>query len=209
MDTKKLKKLKEPISPKWRVQSAIPKNNPTHVMMVAYTDARGVQDRLDEVVGMENWQVRYYECMGKQFCEIGIRINGEWIWKGDSGSKSKTEAEKGETSDSFKRASVAWGIGREMYQYGVVKLNARKYGSAYYPCDSSGNFLKGDKLYELCNSMTNKEELEVEFDNEIEERDLATALIECENRDDKIKLWGSLSEEEQLKFKKLFECYEV
>ena len=56
---------------------------------------------------------------------MGIRIvtldeNGfiksyEWVWKADCGTESQTEKEKGESSDSFKRACVCWGIGRELY----------------------------------------------------------------------------------------------
>ena len=42
---------------KWRVQSA----NSYGAKCVAYVDARDVQDRLDEVVGPENWQVTFKE----------------------------------------------------------------------------------------------------------------------------------------------------
>ena len=38
-----------------------------------------------------------------------------WVWKWDCGTESNTEKEKGEASDSFKRACVNWGIGRELY----------------------------------------------------------------------------------------------
>ena len=39
----------------------------------------------------------------------------EWIFKSDCGVESNTEAQKGEASDSFKRACFNWGIGRELY----------------------------------------------------------------------------------------------
>ena len=39
----------------------------------------------------------------------------EWIGKEDTGTESNTEADKGLASDSFKRACVNWGIGRELY----------------------------------------------------------------------------------------------
>lgn len=72
---------------------------------------------LDETVGSEHWQRKHYECKGNLFCEIGIydESTGQWIWKGDCGSESNTEKEKGEASDSFKRAGFNWGIGRELY----------------------------------------------------------------------------------------------
>ena len=38
-----------------------------------------------------------------------------WVSKQDVGTESYTEAEKGQASDSFKRACFNWGIGRELY----------------------------------------------------------------------------------------------
>ncbi|HHX69284.1 MAG TPA: hypothetical protein GX708_14710, partial [Gallicola sp.] len=40
---------------------------------------------------------------------------GEWVKKQDVGTESYTEKEKGQASDSFKRAGFNWGIGRELY----------------------------------------------------------------------------------------------
>ena len=39
----------------------------------------------------------------------------EWIYKQDVGVESYTEKEKGQASDSFKRACFNLGIGRELY----------------------------------------------------------------------------------------------
>ena len=157
--------LKKPIHLKWRVSRAIPnKQNPTHVIMVGYIDSRDVQDRLDEVLGAENWQTKYFECKGKQFCEIGIKINNEWVWKGDNGEESMTAKGKGETSDSFKRAAVHWGINRFTYQVGEVKLNCKLYGDKPFPVDDKGNFLKGKNLYDICNNLGKVDELGVEFE---------------------------------------------
>ena len=54
---------------------------------------------------------------GKPFCRVSIKLPDwpEWVSKSDCGSESNTEAEKGEASDSFKRACFNWGIGRELY----------------------------------------------------------------------------------------------
>ena len=72
---------------------------------LAYIDARDAMDRLDQVLGPENWQRRYPWSDGKRLCcEVGIRINGEWLWKADGGGDTAVEAEKGCFSDSFKRA---------------------------------------------------------------------------------------------------------
>lgn len=205
-----LSKLKEPLESKWRVQSKTPPTNPTHVIMVAYIDSRDVQNRLDEVVGAENWQSKFYECKGKQFCEIGIKIDGEWVWKSDSGSESKTEKEKGETSDAFKRAAVQWGINRVAYSYGTVKLKAKQYGNQYYPCTDSGSFLKGEKLYDECNKMAKVEDFQDEYLDQKESitRDIALEMAQCKDRNDLVIVWQSLTEKEQAMYKPLFDRYE-
>jgi hypothetical protein len=90
------------------------------LVLLLYKDARVDMNILDEAVGSSNWQREHYECKGNLFCRVGIGIarqNGEseWVWKSDCGTESNTEAQKGEASDSFKRACFNWGIGRELY----------------------------------------------------------------------------------------------
>ena len=48
-----------------------------------------------------------------------------WVWKWDAGAESYTEKEKGEASDSFKRACVNWGIGRELYTAPLIFIRAK------------------------------------------------------------------------------------
>lgn len=83
--------------------------------LLLYQNARCGMDILDEVVGAENWQREHYEVKGNMFCRVGIKCGTEWVWKSDCGTESQTEKQKGEASDSFKRACVNWGIGRELY----------------------------------------------------------------------------------------------
>lgn len=92
------------------------------VSLLIYKDARCDMRILDETVGPENWQREHYECKGNLFCRVGINVAYEnlddipiWVWKSDCGTESNTEAQKGEASDSFKRACFNWGIGRELY----------------------------------------------------------------------------------------------
>lgn len=99
------------------------------LVLLLYKDARVDMNILDETVGSENWQREHYECKGNLFCRVGIRCdqvkyreaNGDtgiapdWVYKSDCGTESNTEAQKGEASDSFKRACFNWGIGRELY----------------------------------------------------------------------------------------------
>lgn len=101
-----------------RVQS-VKKNG---LVLLLYKNARVDMNILDETVGPENWTREHYDCKGNLFCNVAININfgnssaePRWVAKSDCGSESNTEAEKGEASDSFKRACVNWGIGRELY----------------------------------------------------------------------------------------------
>lgn len=89
--------------------------NPKGVILLLYKNARCDMNILDETVGAENWQREHYECKGNLFCRVGIKCGDTYVWKSDCGSESNTEAEKGEASDSFKRACFNWGIGRELY----------------------------------------------------------------------------------------------
>ena len=90
--------------------------------LLLYKDARCDMSILDESVGPMNWQRRHAEHRANLFCSVGINVNHldpyaepMWVWKEDAGAESNTEAEKGHASDSFKRACVNWGIGRELY----------------------------------------------------------------------------------------------
>jgi len=85
------------------------------VTLLLYKDARVDMDILDETVGSNCWQRKHYEVKGNMYCSVGIKCDNEWVWKDDCGTESNTEKEKGEASDSFKRACVNWGIGRELY----------------------------------------------------------------------------------------------
>lgn len=92
------------------------------LVLLLYKDARVDMNILDETVGSENWQNKFYEHKGILFCSLGINTNYEhpelpdrWVWKDDAGVESNTEAEKGNASDARKRSGFAWGIGRELY----------------------------------------------------------------------------------------------
>ena len=123
-----LKKLSEPFSPAqthWRVGSTT--KDKKKCMALAYIDARDVMDRLDEVLGMENWQCRYSHTATKTVCEIGIRIKGEWVWKSNGAGDTAVEADKGALSDAFKRTAVLWGVGRYLYGLETPWVNIDQY----------------------------------------------------------------------------------
>jgi len=83
---------------------------------LAYLDARDVMRRLDEACGFTNWQCRYpLANSGLLICELGLFIDGEWLWRANGAGDTHVEAEKGKCSDAFKRSAVLWGIGRYLY----------------------------------------------------------------------------------------------
>jgi hypothetical protein len=90
-------------------------------MALAYIDARVIQDRLDEVVGVLGWQDEY-ECLpdGSVVCKLRLRLGDEWITKMDVGGPSEQPDEgdrrKAAFSDALKRAAVKFGIGRYLYR---------------------------------------------------------------------------------------------
>ena len=99
------------------------------ITLLLYKDARCDMNILDETVGSFYWQRDHKEIKGTIYCGVGLReaVNGEpaWIWKWDAGAESYTEKEKGEASDSFKRACVNWGIGRELYTAPLIFIRAK------------------------------------------------------------------------------------
>ncbi len=118
-----------------RLQSVkVNKNDPSKsgVILLLYKNARVDMNILDETVCPENWQREHYECKGNLFCRVGINTNYDlpdsleehWVWKSDCGVESNTEAQKGEASDSFKRACFNWGIGRELYTAPLIWVKA-------------------------------------------------------------------------------------
>lgn len=87
------------------------------VSLLLYKDARVDQNILDETFGIFGWQRSHQLIDGNLYCTVSIRNpdTGEWVHKQDVGKESNAEKEKGQASDSFKRACFNLGIGRELY----------------------------------------------------------------------------------------------
>ena len=124
------------------------------VTMLLYKNARVDMAILDETFGAENWQRDHKEVKGNLYCGIGIWDDKKqcWVWKWDCGTESNTEKEKGEASDSFKRAGTNWGIGRELYTSPFIFLpvataayqqNGRTYYKLHNPKELYGIKVKG------------------------------------------------------------------
>ena len=101
-------------------QTSIYNNNGQSVVKVnllLYKDARVDMKVLDELFTPMGWKRTHRLIGDRLYCQVEVwdSEKKEWICKEDVGVESNTEAEKGQASDSFKRACVNWGIGRELY----------------------------------------------------------------------------------------------
>lgn len=85
--------------------------------LLLYKDARADQKILDETFTPFGWKRTHQIIDGNLYCTVEVwdAQKDQWIAKQDVGTVSFTEKEKGQASDSFKRACVNWGIGRELY----------------------------------------------------------------------------------------------
>lgn len=126
--TEKQKQLSKPLeAPEldFRVQSI---NNGGYATVLAYKDARVDMNRLNGVFGVGGWQRKHDVINGNLFCSVGIWNPdiGQWCWVQDVGVESMSAKEKGQASDSFKRACFNLGIGVELYDYPAIsiKLNS-------------------------------------------------------------------------------------
>lgn len=118
----------------WRVGAT--NGEKTRGLALAYIDARVVYDRLDEVCGPAGWQCRYPHANSKTVCEIGILVGDQWVWKANGAGDTDHEAEKGALSDALKRAAVAWGIGRYLYDLTSPWVEIEPRGKSFVIKDS-------------------------------------------------------------------------
>ena len=102
--------------------------NEKGLSLLLYKDARADMKILDEVFGPNNWQRTHEVIGGNLYCNVQIydEQKKQWISKMDVGTESYTEKEKGQASDSFKRACVSVGIGRELYTAPFIWVSAGK-----------------------------------------------------------------------------------
>ena len=108
------------------------------LMLLLYKDARVDQKILDEAFGIFGWQRKHEIIGGNLYCTVSVKNpeTGEWVSKQDVGVESYTEKEKGQASDSFKRACFNLGIGRELYSAPQIWIDKGNYkengkGSTY------------------------------------------------------------------------------
>jgi hypothetical protein len=98
-----------------------------------YITARTAMNRLDSVLGPENWWDEFVPMENAVLCKLTIRLpDGSTVTKADAGGYAGMETrrngeivkddennEKSAFSDSFKRACAKFGVGRYLYRDGV------------------------------------------------------------------------------------------
>lgn len=96
--------------------------------LLLYKDARADMRILDETFGCFGWKRTHQSIDGNLYCTVELwdSEKKEWISKQDVGTVSYTEKEKGQASDSFKRACVTVGIGRELYSAPFIWISSQK-----------------------------------------------------------------------------------
>jgi len=147
----------------WRVLRSVGGN----AYCSAFIDADIARDVLDAAVGAENWQCKFDEFKGNDLCSVGIKIDGEWVWKSDVGAmdedattkKNPSMKIKGEASDAFKRAAKKWGVGAFTDALGEMRVGLKVYdkNGKDYPVDDAGKFLWDKQaLSDFCNRKVRK-----------------------------------------------------
>lgn len=129
--------LAQPFAPEdleWRLQTTM--EDKMRGLAVPYVTNRAIQNRLDDVVGPENWHNEYAPWhKGKkdaQICGISLYFEGRgWVTKWDGAEDTDVEPVKGGLSDSMKRAAVHWGIGRVLYNMDTVWVDIEKRGRSF------------------------------------------------------------------------------
>ncbi len=89
-----------------------------------YITARTVMNRLDNVLGPENWWDEYIPSENSVLCRLSIRLpDGSTLTKADAGGYAgmadQGDDDKSGFSDAFKRAAVKFGVARYLYRDGV------------------------------------------------------------------------------------------
>lgn len=155
-----LEKIKEPFSIKsikFKPQATSKDKN--SALMVAFIDARDVEDRLDNIFGPAGWQFSVAQLQGSKVASVigtlMIKFGEAWISKSDVGEASQDESSyKAAVSDALKRCAVQFGIFRYAYdlKFGWAKaVGGTDYKKEYErPVVPYHSLSDSDKICEDC-----------------------------------------------------------
>jgi hypothetical protein len=109
-----------------------------------YVTARTIMNRLDEVVGPENWWDDFVPLEHSVICRMTIRLpDGTILTKCDAGGYAGLadpgDDDKSGFADAFKRTAVKFGVGRYLYRDGVPRFaRGESKSSVPFVTDSGG-----------------------------------------------------------------------
>jgi hypothetical protein len=100
---------------------------------VQYITARTAMNRLDSILGPENWWDEYTPGENSVLCRLTVRLpDGTTLTKADAGGYAgmpdQGDDDKSGFSDAFKRAAVKFGVGRYLYRDGVPTYSSKDSG---------------------------------------------------------------------------------
>ena len=110
-----------------------------------YITARTAMNRLDDVLGPENWWDDYTPGENSVTCRLTLRLpDGQTITKADAGGYAgmpdSGDDDKSGFSDSFKRAAAKFGVARYLYRDGVPAfVREREPATVSAPAASNGS----------------------------------------------------------------------
>lgn len=98
-----------------------------------YITARTAMNRLDSVLGPENWWDDYVPLPHSVVCKLSIRLpDGSVVTKSDAGGYAgmadQGDDDKSGFSDAFKRAAAKFGVARYLYRDGVPSFVQERTG---------------------------------------------------------------------------------
>lgn len=151
------KELRKPFSinyVNWKINSY--GSNGSKAMITFHIDARAVQQRLNDVLGITGWSFTWAEAsdIGAVHGTLEIRVDGVVVEKEDVGyanmvgTGQKSEYLKDAVSDSLKRCAVHVGVGQFLYALPAlwIELDTEK---QKYLSDKQNEYIKiwlADKL---------------------------------------------------------------
>ncbi len=109
-----------------------------------YVTARTIMNRLDEVLGPENWWDDFVPLEHSVICRMTIRLpDGTILTKCDAGGYAGLadpgDDDKSGFADAFKRTAVKFGVGRYLYRDGVPRFARHQPTSSdQFRADSGG-----------------------------------------------------------------------
>ena len=101
----------------WRIARSGSKNGKPWASVLVYVTARAIMDRLDQVVGPDQWWDEYRMEEHGILCGISIRTPEGVVTKWDGSPETQVESFKGGLSKAFVRCAVKWSIGRYLYNF--------------------------------------------------------------------------------------------